>query len=245
MRLTWAPVGCGLLLPAIMAAGMSGCSSAEHKSADESISVRNHAVATIEDLRNELRRADLQLNKTQGSLANLTTYYGDPMPVYRDFTSDIEKTRDISRGIADDTTRMAQSATVFTTDWNSRANQIQQTALRDETLQQQGRASGQQAEMLTAMSDFQVIYADYIRKLEDTRAFAAANLSESGLRELSNHLQPVRDAATRVHQKIISINGDLSTVASDWRLNNPPALGVEADVRPAGATLPPTTQPVK
>lgn len=240
--------GAGLsLVVAAGLVGVVGCSHSEDPNSPKAaMERREKTVSDIDNMRDELKKADAQIVATQQSLDRLSSQQaGDLSATYKQFSQDVSKNRSQAERINGQADSLAIASYRQMNDWNYQARTIRNDQLKQESLKQEVDARKNQEAMVAALNDVRASYLQYVRQLTDIDTFAAADLTPKGVAGLSSETQKANETADALRMKLARLDGRLGTLATAWSTNAPLSarLTPEELAQPAGSTQSPANAP--
>jgi hypothetical protein len=229
MRLVVGALCLGML--GLSVAAVSGCQT-DHR--QRAVDRRVSKVETIDNLRDDLKRADADIVASQQSLERLSTQQaGDLQRTYADFRSNVNRVEASQRRIDGRTSDLASESYRTVSDWDYRARTIEDQQLRQQSIQRGQQAQQEHEQLVAQLNDLRQQHAQYLRQLRDVQTYVAQDLTPRGLQAVNQQTQQLAQHAQQLRQQLSQTDARLEQTARAWRTDVPLA----DRARPAGGEL--------
>jgi len=188
-----------------------GCQSSEGRQAK----VARRAISSLDTTRQELVKADLDVNQTLASMDELTT--GQPQylkQAYKAFTTEVSDTAKQSREAQERADQMRDRWQDYIASWEKEVDRLDNEQLRAGATERRQTVRESYNRLRDQARELQTAYEPFLRQLQEIRKALALDLTPAGVEAAKPAMETARQTGANLKQQIDAFINELDAVSA-------------------------------
>lgn len=176
--------------------------------------VARKADTSLADTRQELVKADQQVNRTLAAMAQLQSQPRDLRQAYRAFTGEVSETRKQSEDAREQAQKMREQWRVYINDWEQSIDQIRSPEVRAGAVDRRQAVREEYNQIREVAREFEQAYEPFLRDLRDIERTLGLDLTMDGVTAAQPAFEAARQSGEQLRQRIDQFIGQLDTTTA-------------------------------
>lgn len=192
----------------VLAIGLAGCPRHEAREAR----VARRAATSLEDMRQELVRADQQVVGTLTAMEQLHEAPVELREGYRTFTGEVSRTAEQGRRAGVHAERMQSHWQQYITTWEQELQEIATPELRAQLAERREEVRRDFDRIREEVNDVQAAYGPFLQQLEDIQRALSLDLTPGGLQATEPALESTYQAGVELRREIAQAVNEIDSL---------------------------------
>jgi|GEM_PF-1851167 len=206
---------------------VAGCETNEGRQAK----VARKAVTSLEDTREELVKADQEVNQALAAMDQLAAQPRDLKQAYRAFTTEVSDTSKQSQEAHERAEEMRERWQEYIASWEREADRLASAELRAGATERRETVRENYNRLRDVASEMQAAYEPFLKQLRDIQRALSLDLTPAGVEAAKPAIETARQTGTQLKEQIDAFIDELDGV-STRRAAQPTAPESVADTEP-------------
>lgn len=195
---------------------LAGCETNDGRQAK----VARKAVTSLEDTRQELVRADHEVNQALTAMDQLASEPRDLRQSYKSFTTEIEDATEQSEEARERADKMSRYWHEYIASWERETEGITSPELRASAAERRQTVRENYDSLRDMARDLQTAYEPFVNQLRDIQRALSLDLTPAGVEATKPAMETARQAGTQLQEQIDAFITELDRVSA--RRTTPP-----------------------